>query len=182
MIKTPEGLEKWLGDVAKKQMVNATQFETFDFEYKEFDNIPMIIPRFLFHLNTQVRGVCDHLLKLSKEETTKDLRADLVERIVNINKEFKEMKQDTIYHLSVQTIQHKDQIQELKERVDTIQKNQETSGSLELQNMLRAPNLSMLSERTEHKSNVKISFQEKSKGEEVKDEEQKKLKTKRNSK
>ena len=182
MIKTAEGLEKWLSEISKAKMKDATQYETFEYESKEFDNIPTIIPRFLFHLNSQVRGVWDHLLRLSKEETTKDLRADLSEKIDSINTDFSDLKQVSIYNLSQQTLNHRSQIQDLMEKVQNIQKSQESSGTLELQNMLKGPNLSLFAEKSAAPASVnsQVDNQQKSNG--GKDEEPKRLKTKRSPK
>ena len=47
MFKTPDGLEKWIKNISQHKIEDATHFEQFEYEFKEFDNIPQIITRYV---------------------------------------------------------------------------------------------------------------------------------------
>lgn len=55
MIKHSDSLESWIQGVSGQQHDNPLEFNEFEFQIKEFDNVPTVIPRFLFHLSSHLK-------------------------------------------------------------------------------------------------------------------------------
>jgi predicted transcriptional regulator len=51
------------------------------YEKREWDNIPMVIPRFCIHLSKHLEALVSHCKTRSEEETTADLRSSLLATI-----------------------------------------------------------------------------------------------------
>lgn len=51
------------------------------YEKREWDNIPMVIPRFCIHLSKHLEALASHCKARSEEETTADLRSSLIDTI-----------------------------------------------------------------------------------------------------
>lgn len=124
MIKSPDSLGKWLDEISKYKFTDATQLPNFEYENKEFDNIPQIIPRFLFHLNSQIRCISQHLNELSLKETTEMLRKDLTQRHDGFYKEFMDFKETDFYQVEGKVGDLHNRIEELKIEIEVIKNNQ----------------------------------------------------------
>jgi len=144
MIKSAEEFQKWMDEISTKEFEDAKHFTAFSYENKEFDNIPQILPRFLFHLHSQIKWVQDHLLGLSLLETTRNLRDNLESQHGEFYKEFTNFKMSEFDGVKQTTETNMKDLKELKEKVNVIKENQDNSGALELQNMMKGPDLSEL--------------------------------------
>ncbi len=60
------------------QMIGETPFDYEDFKYKldEFDNVPPVVPRFMFYLQLNIKPLCDFILQQTKQQTVEQLRSE----------------------------------------------------------------------------------------------------------
>jgi hypothetical protein len=59
---------------------NFMLYKDFQYERHEWDNIPIIVPRFIIYLSKYVKGLSSFARKQSEMESTEDLREDLDRR------------------------------------------------------------------------------------------------------
>lgn len=60
MLKTGKELQKWIDEISAQNFEDATNLPKFEYETKNFDNIPQILTKFLFFLHTQVQSISQH--------------------------------------------------------------------------------------------------------------------------
>lgn len=50
------------------QMIGETAYDYEDFKYKldEFDNVPPVVPRFMFYLQLNIKPLCEYILEQTK--------------------------------------------------------------------------------------------------------------------
>jgi hypothetical protein len=54
MIKHSDSLASWLQEVANETYTDPLTYPEFKYKIKDFDNVPAVIIKFLFHLNNQL--------------------------------------------------------------------------------------------------------------------------------
>ena len=55
-------------------------YKDFQYERHEWDNIPIIVPRFIIYMSKYVKGLSSFAKRQSEMETTEELRRDLDRR------------------------------------------------------------------------------------------------------
>lgn len=64
-----------------QRIENPLAYKEVEYEKREWDNIPMVIPRFCIHLSKHVEALTYHYRQRCEEETTADLREALMDQI-----------------------------------------------------------------------------------------------------
>lgn len=72
-----ESQEKLLQDYYNQEVKDCLQYVDFRFSKHEWDNIPGILPRFMFYLSKYVSGLSGFCKHVSQQESTESIRADL---------------------------------------------------------------------------------------------------------
>lgn len=72
-----ESQEKLLDDYLHQEVKNCLEYVDFQFSKHEWDNIPGILPRFLFYISKYVSGLSSFCKEVSTHETTESIREDL---------------------------------------------------------------------------------------------------------
>lgn len=72
-----EKQEKLLDIIESTEVENCLQYSKFNYEKHEWDNIPVIVPKYVIYLSKYMNGVCNILDEVYSRETTKDLRYDM---------------------------------------------------------------------------------------------------------
>ena len=75
-----ESQEKILSALELQDVENFLLYKDFQYERHEWDNIPIIVPRFIIYMSKYVKGLSSFAKKQSEMETTKELRRDLDRR------------------------------------------------------------------------------------------------------
>ena len=136
MIKHSDSLDSWLKGVSSKTFTNPLDYPEFEFIMKEFDNIPTVIPRFLFHLHNQIRWVWKYLKNRDQEERTESVRKYFQEKNDQQDQVFDEFKNTVITSLKNQDEINSNHIKELYKQWKDLFERQETIGALDLHRML----------------------------------------------
>ena len=55
-------------------------YKDFQYERHEWDNIPIIVPRFIIYMSKYVKGLSSFAKRQNEMETTEELRRDLDRR------------------------------------------------------------------------------------------------------
>ena len=96
MLKHSDSLGSWIERVAGETFEQPLEYPNFEFEIKEFDNVPLVLPRFLFHLNHQLKSVCEYLKKRDEEERTESVRKYFTQKHKEADNNFNEFKKTEI--------------------------------------------------------------------------------------
>ena len=51
-------------------------YEEFRFKHDEFDNVPPVVPRFLFYLQNNIKPLCEYSKELADGQSIPELRAE----------------------------------------------------------------------------------------------------------
>ena len=65
-------------------------YSSFKYEKPEWDNVAQVVPRFSFHLESNVRELSHTCAELVSRETTKHLREDIEARLQEVRDKAKE--------------------------------------------------------------------------------------------
>ena len=141
MIKHSESLDSWLKGVSSRTFESPLDYPEFEFIIKEFDNIPTVIPRFLFHMNNQIRWVWKYLKIRDEEERTDSVRKYFQSKNDKQDKEFDNFKSTVITDLKKQDDINSNHIKELYKQCQELFERQETIGALDLHRMLTITSL-----------------------------------------
>lgn len=70
----------------ESQPIGDKEYDYKNFEYKqdEFDNVPPVVPRFLFFMQLNMKPVCDFILDLSKSQSVPDLKKEMFDWITDV--------------------------------------------------------------------------------------------------
>ena len=139
MIKTTEGLEEWLNKISTQKFKSAAKLPSFEYETKDFENIPQILTKFMFYLHSQVQCISQHLDVLKNLESTADLRDSMMKKQSEFYNEYQEFKRKEFMEVKDMAEKQGIKIQSLEDQTNMIQLNQETSGTFELKNMIKGP-------------------------------------------
>lgn len=74
-----ESTEKLLNEWEHQEVGLNFDYKDFDYERDEFDNVPPVVPKFLFYLQLNLKPVTKHLMHELKLQTTECLKQELLE-------------------------------------------------------------------------------------------------------
>lgn len=74
-----ESTEKLLNEWEHQEVGQNFEYKDFDYERDEFDNVPPVVPKFLFYLQLNLKPVTQHLMHELKLQTTESLKQELLE-------------------------------------------------------------------------------------------------------
>ena len=66
-----------LSEMRSKVVDDPLAYEEFQYQNKEWDNIPFILPRWFMHLDRHLRAIINYCFTKSQEETTQQLRQEI---------------------------------------------------------------------------------------------------------
>jgi len=72
-----ESQEKILSALELQDVENFLVYKDFQYERHEWDNIPIIVPRFIIYLSKYMKGISGFCKTQSELEPTADIRYDL---------------------------------------------------------------------------------------------------------
>ena len=104
--------------------------------FKEFDNIPTVIPRFLFHLNHQLKAVCDYLKERDEEERTKTLRDYFANKLQQSDQRFTDFIEGDIKAMKDQNTENSKNINKLFQKSEALHTEITELGALDFKKML----------------------------------------------
>ena len=73
-----ESTEKLLTEWEQQEVPQNFEFQRFAFERDEFDNVPPVVPRFLFYIQLVMHPMLDKLKEISQIQTTVQLREEIM--------------------------------------------------------------------------------------------------------
>lgn len=74
-----ESTEKLLPEWESQPHGENYNYITFQYKKDEFDNVPPIVPRFLFYLQLNLKPICDFTKDFVTKQTTESLKAEVSE-------------------------------------------------------------------------------------------------------
>ena len=141
MIKHSDSLDSWIKNVANKTFDNPLEYPEFEFLIKEFDNVPAVLPRFLFHLSHQMKWIWNYLKIRDQEERTESVRDYFQAKHDESNENFEYFKNTVIKNLQTLDEMNAKWIKDLNKQVQDLYEKQETIGALDLHKMLTVTSL-----------------------------------------
>ena len=72
-----ESQEKILTTLELQDVENCLSYKDFQYQRHEWDNIPIIVPRYIIYLSKYINGLTRFCKKAEESETTASLRADI---------------------------------------------------------------------------------------------------------
>lgn len=72
-----ESTEKLLPEWESQSHGENFEYQTFDYKKDEFDNVPPIVPRFLFYLQLNLKPLCDFTKDFITKQTTESLKEEV---------------------------------------------------------------------------------------------------------
>ena len=71
-----ESTEKLLSELEHQEVGENFDFKKFIYENDEFDNVPTVVPRFLFYLQLSLKPIAEKIRSELNLQTTASLRAE----------------------------------------------------------------------------------------------------------
>jgi hypothetical protein len=72
-----ESQEKILSALELQDVENFLLYKDFQYQRHEWDNIPIIVPRFIIYLSKYIKGLAGYAKGIDEQEKPESLRADL---------------------------------------------------------------------------------------------------------
>ena len=72
-----ESQEKILTSLELQDVDNPLVYKDFQYQRHEWDNIPVVVPRFIIYLSKYMKGISGYCTHLDECETTESIRMDL---------------------------------------------------------------------------------------------------------
>lgn len=72
-----ESTEKLLPEWESQAHGDNFTYNTFEYKKDEFDNVPPIVPRFLFYLQLNLKPLCDFTKDFITKQTTESLKMEV---------------------------------------------------------------------------------------------------------
>ena len=79
-----------LEELQTSRIENALKYNQVRFDKREWDNVAPIVPRFLMYLEKYIEGLSEKCHEFNEREHVKDLRADMTQRIKEVNEQIEE--------------------------------------------------------------------------------------------
>ena len=79
-------LIKYLED---KQLEDPLNFKKVGYYDRDWDNVPPVLPRYIFHLSKYTESLVDNMRKQTKLETVANLRTDTETKVADFNSSIK---------------------------------------------------------------------------------------------
>lgn len=89
-----ERQDKLLERVEQMQVESCLEYNTFEYEKHEWDNIPGIVPRYIIYLSKYMAGISAVCNEFDKRETTGELRTAMLKQIGVTDSNLSEFKSD----------------------------------------------------------------------------------------
>ena len=80
-----ESQEKILSALELQDVENFMVYKEFQYQRHEWDNIPIIVPRFIIYLSKYIKGMTTYVKRLDESESTLSLRQDLDSKYQELN-------------------------------------------------------------------------------------------------
>ncbi|CDW76392.1 UNKNOWN [Stylonychia lemnae] len=87
-----ESQDKVLSDLQNQEVKNCLEYVDFRFLRHEWDNIPVIVPRYLFYLSKYINGLATFCYNVEQQESTESIREDLNEKYYDLLNRNDEMR------------------------------------------------------------------------------------------
>ncbi|CAI2384563.1 unnamed protein product [Moneuplotes crassus] len=136
MIKHSDSLDSWIKGVAIATSNDPLEYPNFEFSSKEFDNVPTVIPRFLFHINHQLKSVCEYIKDRDSEERTAALRANVEQRFAETDKTFSQFISQDISKIQEKIEKNCSSIDQLVTKAEQLNQEIQSLGALDFKKML----------------------------------------------
>jgi hypothetical protein len=76
-----ESQSQFIKHLEEMRVKDALHPSLFSYDFADFENVPPVLPEFLFHLYHRLNAITEHNLALSKEESTQEAKRQLTQEI-----------------------------------------------------------------------------------------------------
>jgi hypothetical protein len=87
-----ESQEKILSALELQDVENFMVYKDFQYQRHEWDNIPIIVPRYIIYLSKYIKGLSSYAKWQDEQESAASLRSDLDSRYQEMLDTFKSMR------------------------------------------------------------------------------------------
>ena len=139
--------DKLINEWENQEIIDPFIWNKFGSEPDEFDNVPAVIPKFLFYLQARLKPVVDYCKELRDEQSLPELR----EQMLGLNTESKKNLEATDERLMAEINRINEKCQDLQNQIDQTNKERkeehQKTQKLSMEKLLCNDGLGLLQDR-----------------------------------